>query len=318
MGFWADSWEMIVALHQSGDLTILVPFYGVVVAVIVFVCLQLMLIKGRRLAVKAAQAARDLIADLKALHAQVNELEQRLENRLDARTGDLDVRMTRKIDQKGDILQERLDQHRSALSDSVGKLEARLARTGEQLEAYRERTDEVESRIPGLFDRLDDFRDTLAQTFQAELGGVFTSFDNSVAAILQQMKAELELGVSRIESIEGMVRSRDRAQLSLLGPRGEAALPGPAPEQGEEAEFEEWEQQAKELAEQDEGHLQAAEAEPPPAPAPAEAQDAEYPAEMNAADADEEDEVDSDLLASLTAPAEDEAPEEMGEDEEEE
>lgn len=317
MGFWADSWEMIVALHQSGDLTILVPFYGVVVAVIVFVCLQLMLIKGRRLAVKAAQAVRDLMADLKALHVQVAELEQRLENRLDARTGDLDVRMTRKIDQKGDILQERLDQHRSALSDSVGKLEARLARTGEQLEAYRERTDEVESRIPGLFDRLDDFRDTLAQTFQAELGGVFTSFDNSVAAILQQMKAELELGVSRIESIEGMVRSRDRAQLSLLGPRGEAALPGPAPEQGEEAEFEEWEQQAKELAEEDEGHLQAAEAEPPPAPAPAEAQDAEYPAEMNAADADE-DEVDSELFASLAIPAEGEAPEEMGEEEEEE
>ena len=308
MGFWADSWEMVVALHQSGDLTLLVPFYGVVVAVIVFVCLQLMLIKGRRLAVKAAQAARDLMADLKALHAQVNELEQRLENRLDARTGDLDVRMTRKIDQKGDILQERLDQHRSALSDSVGKLEARLARTGEQLEAYRERTDEVESRIPGLFDRLDDFRDTLAQTFQAELGGVFTSFDNSVAAILQQMKAELEVGISRIESIEGMVRSRDRAQLSLLGPRGEAALPGPAPEQGEEAEFEEWEQQAKELAEEDEGHVQAAEADSPSAPAPA---------EMNAADADE-DEVDSELFASLAIPAEGEAPEEMGEEEEEE
>jgi len=317
MGFWADSWEKIVALHQSGDLTVLVPFYGVVVAVIVFVCLQLMLIKGRRLAVKAAQAACDLMADLKALHAQVGELESRLENRLDARTGDLDVRMTRKIDQKGDILQERLDQHRSALSDSVGKLEARLARTAEQLEAYRERTDEVESRIPGLFDRLDDFRDTLAQTFQAELGGVFTSFDNSVAAILQQMKAELELGVSRIESIEGMVRSRDRAQLSLLGPRGEAALPGPAPEQGEDDQFEEWEQQAKELAEEDEGHLQAAEAESPPPPDPAEAQDAEYPAEMNAAGADE-DEVDSELFASLPGLAEGEAPEEMGGDEEEE
>lgn len=252
MDLWAGVWNKLAAMHSTGDLWVLVPFYGTIIALIVFVCLQVMLVRGRRLALKAGQAARDLQEDVKALQAQMDDVDRRLEKRLDLRAGDLDARMTRKIDQKGDLIQERLEQHRTALTQSVAQLEARVARLVEQLAVFGERVEEVEDRIPNLFDRLDEFRETLARTFQAELGGVLSSFDNSVAAILQQMKAELQLGISRIESIEGMVQSRTKAERSLLGtPPDELALPGDAFE-AEEAEFEEWEREAKELAKAEE------------------------------------------------------------------
>ncbi|NLW50542.1 MAG: hypothetical protein GXY85_06815 [Candidatus Brocadiaceae bacterium] len=302
MEFWTDVWNKVVDLHASGDLALLVPFYGVVVALILFVCLQVMLVRGRRMALQAAQTTRDLLDDMTALHSRVGETEERVEQRLDARTGDLDTRMTRKIDQKGDALQERLEQHRSALSEVIGKGEARLSRLDEQLKACRERIDEVEARIPNLFDRLDDFREMLGRTFQAELGGVFDSFDNSVSAILQQMKSELQLGVSRIESIEGMVRSREKAERSLLGGRGEPALPGAAAEPEESDEFEVWEQEAKDLVDQDQDEDEDEDEDRPEPDAESAASEPEddaeitdYPAEMEAVDA--EADVDSELLA---------------------
>ena len=84
---------------------------------------------------------------------------------------------------------------------------------------------------------LEDFRDTLAKTFQVELGSVLNSFDNSVGAVLHQMKSEMQIGISRVESIEGMVRSRQAAGRSLLGAADQLELPD-ALDQEEEEEAE--------------------------------------------------------------------------------
>ena len=228
MGIWqtlSALWRTLVDMHMSGDARSLVLLYGVAVGVIVFVCLQVMLVRGRRLALTALRAARDLVKDVRALEDQLDELGNRVERRLDSRTADLDARMTKKLDQKSDLIQERLDQQSGRLAESISGLEGRIGRANDEIVRFRDRVTDVEDRIPGLFDRLDDFRDALAKTFQAELGSVLTSFDASISSILAEMKSELQLGVSRIESIETMVRSRERAERTLLGGPHEASLP---------------------------------------------------------------------------------------------
>jgi len=273
-------WDWIVSIHRGGDWGPAVLFWLAVIAVVVFVLLQLLLVKGRQKAGRALAAVRDLLDDMRALQHRLNELENHFEQRLDDRDGQIDARVTRKIDSKTDLLEERIDQRSGSLSDAITKLDSRVSYADEELNRFRERVSEVENRIPNLFDRLEEFRAVLAKTFQAELGSVLSSFDSSVSGILEQMKAELQMGISRIESIEGMVRSRERAERSLLGVPDEVALPG-APE--DEGEFQEWERQAKEMAdseepeeEQGEGEiLQAVAIEPQPAD-----EDEEYPAEM--------------------------------------
>jgi hypothetical protein len=248
MGFLHDAIQYLVQIHQGGDWPALIRFYGLILAVILFIWLEVWLARGRAIAVRAVRRAGELTEDLRAVRAEVDELERRLEKRFDNRTSELDIRMTKKMDQKGDLIQERVEQRAASLSDTIHRLESRATRACEDVDRFRSRIDEVEGRIPNLFDRLDDFRDTLGRTFQVELNSVLSSFDSSLSAILQQMKADLQLGLSRVESLETMVRSRDRAQKGLLGTPEGAPSPLPSPLEEEEEEFAEWEEEAKELA----------------------------------------------------------------------
>ena len=261
MEFLQSSWHYLVQIHQTGDWPALLRFYGIVVAVILFLWLQVLLVRGRMLAVRALERTRELTESLQALRAEADELERRMEKRLDTRAGDLDARMTKKMDQKGDLIQERVEQRAADLSDAIHRLESRVARASEDVGRFRDRVDEVEGRIPNLFDRLDDFREALGRTFQVEINSVLSSFDSSLGAILQQMKSDLQLGLSRVESLESMVRSRERAEKSLLGTPEGAAAPLPNSLEEEEQEFAEWEAEAKELAGQDAGRPAQAVAE---------------------------------------------------------
>ncbi|MHC4592962.1 MAG: hypothetical protein ACYS8L_09755 [Planctomycetota bacterium] len=270
--------EHLTSIHRGGDWVPLVAFYGVVAGTIVLVCLLIMLVRGRRLALRALATAQQLAKDMKAWSGWLDDLERRVERRLDSRTGDLDARMTRKMDQRGDLIQARVAENRATLADSVSKLDARLGRALEDVESFRQRIAEVDGRIPGLFDRLEEFRDTLAKTFQVEIGSVLGSFDNTLGSILQEMKTELQVGVSRIESIESMVKSRERTERTLLGSPDAPELPGAAQEEGE---FEEWEQEAKELAEGGEADQEGEAVELIEAPVSGSSElDTEYPAEM--------------------------------------
>ncbi|MHC4481705.1 MAG: hypothetical protein ACYS1C_12155, partial [Planctomycetota bacterium] len=175
---------------------------------------------------------------------------------------------------------------------------------------------DVDGRIPGLFDRIDEFRETLARAFQVELNSVLSSFDSTVSGILEEMKSELQLGIGRIESIENMVHSRQGAGRTLLGVAEEPELPegpgeegelelpeDPGEEEGpelpegpseEEEQFEEWEQEAKELAEREEDEETPA---PPPQTEAAEDADSEYPAEMGQIGSD----IEEDLAEAMSA-----------------
>ncbi len=300
MQFLQNSWHYVVQIHQSGDWPALVRLYGIAVAVILFVWLQVWLVRGRRLALGALERTRELTDSLHALRTETDELERRMEKRLDSRAGDLDGRMTKKMDQKGDLIQERVEQRAADLSDAIHRLESRVTRASEEVGRFRGRVDDVESRIPNLFDRLDDFRDALGRTFQVEINSVLSSFDSSLAAILQQMKSDLQLGLSRVESLETMVRSRERAEKSLLGTPEGSPAPLPSSLEEEEKEFAEWEEEAKELADEDSAQAaQAVAEEDEPVESLLEAiavdeeaveeAEPEYPAEM-AEPADEPDE----------------------------
>ncbi len=237
-------WEALVAIHKTGDVAGLAMFWGTVAAILLLLILHVRLVGARRLARKALEAARGLTDDLQYLTQQFDGLERRMEKRLDSRTTEIDARISQKLDRKGDLIQERLEERTTALSDSVNVLGSRVAEARDQIERFRLRVEEVEKRMPNFFDKIEEFRETLARSFQAELGSVLNSFDTSMTSILLQMKSELQMGISRIEGIEGMVRSRQRAERSLLGP------PQPPELAEDEGEFEQWEQEAKELAEQ--------------------------------------------------------------------
>jgi len=282
-----DGWQYVMDSFQNQDWEALVVFGGVIVACILFICVQLLQLRSRRLAGKAFETARKLMEDMQAQERQLDELERRIDGRLDSRTTELDSRMTKKLDQKGDLIQERIDRRTSALTDSISKVESRACQASEEVARFREQLAEVERRIPGVFDKIEEFRETLGRAFQAELHSVLNSFDNSVTGVLQQMKSELSMGIMRIESIEGMVESRQRAEQTLLGlPEGG----------GDEGSFAEWEEEAKELEaaedEEDEDEGEGLRAIPVEEP---EHEPDEYPAEM--AEEPGEDELDEALFA---------------------
>jgi hypothetical protein len=278
-------WNFVVQIHESSRWEPLVLFYGCVMALVVFVCLQLLLLRGRRISLRAFRMARSLVEDIDALRRELNTMEERVDGHLDSRFGELDARVTRKLDQKGDLIQERIEERANALNDAITKLDSRVISGREQAQRLGERIDEVEARIPNLFDKLDEFKNALGNTFQVELSSVLNSFDTSVADILQQMRMELQMGIDRIDNIQSMVESRQRAGRSLMGTATGGELTGALEE--EESEFEEWEEEAKELAAQsgeaatdEDTNFGLAGKEPLGEETATDEEDVQYPAEM--------------------------------------
>lgn len=118
-----------------------------------------------------------------------------------------------------------MDHKVTTVEQKVGDAEARGRELLQQSESFRLRVDQVENRIPSLYDHMEESRNTLARIFQNELGAVLGSFDSSVAAMLDHMKADLHAGIARIESIEEMVRRRQKAGRELLVGVGAPSLP---------------------------------------------------------------------------------------------
>jgi len=121
-------------------------------------------------------------------------------------------------------LTQKVHERTATISDTVDGIESRSRQMQQQADAFRRRVDEVEDRIPNLYDRMEEFRNTLATIFQNELGAVLGSFDTSVSAVLAHMKSDLHMGIARIEDIEQMVKSRDEASRNLLSGNEKPAL----------------------------------------------------------------------------------------------
>lgn len=157
---------------------------------------------------------------------------------LKRRLADLEGRFVARLDDRSDQIERR-----------VGGVESRAVQLFAESETVRRRVDQVEERIPNLYERMEEFRNTLARIFQDELGAVLGSFDTSVAAVLDQMKTDLRMGITRIESIESMVHSREKAGRNLLSVSDGRSLP----EAEEEAPMDLGDETAEVVAEKEPG-----------------------------------------------------------------
>ena len=305
-------WQTIVEFHRSAGWLSLVQFYGAIVGGVGVVILLIFWLRALSSARKGRRRIQELVEDLKQMHRTAGEAEYRLEQKMNDRVAELEQRVGRKMDQKSDWARDRIEQTETRLSErmdertspvvaKMGSIETQGQELSRQVETFRHRVDEVEIRIPNLYDRLEEFRETLAKIFQSELGSVLESFDGSVTAVLNQMKTDLQMGITRIEGIEGMVRSRQRAEDALLGPLGKPEL-AEGPE--EELEVEEAGPEGEEV-------------EPEPEPAPAEFEErAEEAPEEEAEPTPDFEDIAEEALEEEAEPEEQPEPtEEEGEEE---
>jgi len=232
-------WNRFVEFHRSADLIMLIQVYAAVGALIGVLILLIIWAGARRIAKQARRRVSELAEDLKQLHQNLSETEYQLERKFSSRASDLEGLVARRINEKTNSLRGTMEQLESKLNgrtagvvERVENIEAEAREFSREVETFRGRVQEVEERIPNLYDRMEEFRNMLSRIFRSELGAVLDSFDSSVGSVLEQMKAELHMGISRIEAIESMVHSRKRAQQALLGEEAAHELAGPekAPE----------------------------------------------------------------------------------------
>lgn len=231
-----------VGMIAGGYAAALVGLLGVLIAAALFAWLQVLLVRGRLAALRALEEVRELAAALRSLQERIAGMESRLEQKLDARGAELEQKLSARTDEALAQARGLPPQGRPAEAESVGSLEVRLSRLEERAAALPARAPGP-SPSAGPFERLEGL--VRAAPGQPDLPR------GALMAALDEMKAELQLGVSRVERLESMLRTRSEEEAgAVVGPSREAVPPEPLSE--EEAEFEEWEQEAKELAASDE------------------------------------------------------------------
>lgn len=237
----AELWANLVQAHAGLNWMALLPFYGILAMAGLFAALMIRLVRRAGRASEAAGRVRALEQEIKQLRSLESQTRQ-----LRSDTGALQAQ----LDKGYQSLREHMATQKQALKNEIQELERDVRRELEevertvtrefedvttratrrmekleqdgnevlrQMESNNSRIAEVEKRIPDIYEHLEDFRTTLGNIFQNQLSAVLNSFDSSVAAVLDHMKGELEMGINRIEGIENMVHSRQRAERTLLG-----------------------------------------------------------------------------------------------------
>jgi type II secretory pathway component PulJ len=93
-------WERLTSIYRSGDWGPLIIFHGAIVALIVFACLQLIAMRGRRLALRALAAVHKLAEEIATLEVRLDQLEQRLKDSLDAHAGEVEGRVSARVERE--------------------------------------------------------------------------------------------------------------------------------------------------------------------------------------------------------------------------
>jgi type II secretory pathway component PulJ len=93
-------WERLTGIYRSGDWGPLIIFHGAIVALIVFACLQLIAMRGRRLALRALAAVHKLAQEIATLEVRLDQLEQRLKDSLDAHAGEVEGRVSERVERE--------------------------------------------------------------------------------------------------------------------------------------------------------------------------------------------------------------------------
>lgn len=237
----AQLWANLIEAHVVPHWGMLLGFYGLLLAAGVFAVLMTRLIQkaargqealDRMLAMEQEMSElrelkgqiRQLRNDTGALQAQLDKgyenLRERVAKQKAAFREDLkrtEQQLMESLDETTRTLQQRWEDAERTASRRLDRLEDASEEASRKMQSSEERITQVEKRIPDIYEHLEEFRNTLSRIFQSELSAVLDSFDSSVTAVLDHMKGELETGIKRIEGIESMVNSRQRAERTLLG-----------------------------------------------------------------------------------------------------
>ncbi|MFP4027407.1 MAG: hypothetical protein ACLFWL_06415 [Candidatus Brocadiia bacterium] len=219
--------DYIQNLISQGDWATLIPLLCEAIAFIIIIIFLFLLSRSRATAAEARTEVKNVSEKLHDLEAQISDFRSDLRD-------DLENLLNRKMDTKLDGMEERtqglhsrqtemLEDRSSELSGRIAKTDAEIEQLRNEFDSLRNHVQKVEREMPGVFDRLDEFKNAIARGYKSELSSVFESFDNSISAMLDQMRAELETGLSRINGIESMVRKRKNAEDVFAG---EDEVPG--------------------------------------------------------------------------------------------
>jgi len=212
----AATWKHLMELYASADRLTLLQFYCALEGFLLLVLLLVRHGRALQLASRVTRQAAEQAEELSQLRSAVEQLEGRVAEavevrameRLTPRLDSLDKRMQSLHSKQSEALEERA----ADLLARIGRVEANAESLRAELEALQRHLQELEDRLPGLFDRLGEFKRALARSYQKEISGMLGTLDNAVSSLLSHMRAELQTGLRRIDSIEEMMRTRERTE----------------------------------------------------------------------------------------------------------
>jgi len=213
----------VVELHQNGDWAALLQFYGPILAFILLIVLLWLHSRSRSVADKTAGRVAELGDQIASLRTALDRVADNVSAELESQ---LTKKINKNLDDMGSRVQDLHAKNNDLLEQRASELASKMAQVEADVGAMRRHLDEVQTGMPRFLDKLDEFEGTLAKNYKAELSSVLGSFDNVVGRVLDQMKNEMQASLSRIESIEGMVRNRRHAE-----PPDEDEIVPPVPQQ---------------------------------------------------------------------------------------
>jgi len=216
--------------------------YVAMIAAVVVVCLYLVL-RARSL----AASVRTLAEQVVALTARMEDAERRSKASREAANAELEARTTAKMDKTAVELRDLILTHRAEMDAAIRELGLRISKAGTEPARPRARIVEEAAPAPALAGR--GAQAEPPAVYLTSEGALPDSVEAPTAESLRRLKSELQLGISRIERAETLLLKREGDERAVIGAAGEVAPPDEL--SAEEAEFEDWEQEAKDLAEGD-------------------------------------------------------------------
>lgn len=223
-------WDYLLRIHTAADWSSLIVLYGIGVGGLCLLLLEILHARTSTLARRQQARLAELIGELHALAEREAEMSERLD--------EAKKTLRNRIDRAEQAVADRIDAKTDRLLERIAEAERNTRQARNELDSVRERLTSAEQEFPVFEDRLAELQNDVDRLFRTELSSVLDSFDSSVSAVLDHMKDQLQMGVSRIEGVESMVESRQKASRSLLGPSQDSE-PEAAPSRTEREDIEE-------------------------------------------------------------------------------
>lgn len=144
--------------------------------------------------------------------------------RAEARTVSATVeRLTSHMDSFESTIAARIQQATAPIEERVTQGEREAAGLKAELGSLSGTIAEVQKALDRAVQRFEHFEEYFRSVFEKELRFAFRAFDETMSAVLKEMKGELMRGIARIDQIQSVVNSRTRAEAQLTSSEEQAA-----------------------------------------------------------------------------------------------